>query len=68
MAFLIILLFLLVGCVSHPTPPAERPVETATGKDLGKAKEVLIEKLPSAEFFGEWEKKLKGWVPLCVSL
>jgi len=41
----------------------------AIGKDMhstSKAKEVLIEKLPSAEFFGEWEKELKGWMPLCV--
>ena len=32
----------------------------------GKAKENLMEKLPSAGFFSEWEKELKGWMPQCA--
>ncbi len=41
----------------------------AVGKDMhsaSKAKSNLMEKLPFAEFFGEWEKELKGWIPLCA--
>jgi hypothetical protein len=39
------------------------------GKDMhstSKARENLMEKLSSAEFTGEWEKELRGWMPLCA--
>ena len=45
---------------------AQKP---ATGRDMhnaSKAKGNLIEKLPSTEFMGEWEKELKSWMPLCA--
>jgi hypothetical protein len=45
---------------------AQKP---ASGRDLhnaSKAKENLMEKLSSAEFLSEWEKELKGWIPLCA--
>ena len=41
----------------------------ASGRDIhsaSKARENLIEKLSSAGFLGEWEKELKGWMPLCT--
>jgi hypothetical protein len=41
-----------------------------TGQDvnsnMSKAKERLIDNLQTADFFNEWEKEIKEWVPLCV--
>jgi len=34
--------------------------------NVNKAKENLIVKLPSAAFFAEWEKEIKGWMPQCI--
>ena len=54
------------GGESYLLLKAQKP---AMGRDMhnaSKAKASLIEKLPSAEFLGEWEKELKGWMPLCA--
>jgi hypothetical protein len=44
--------------------------ELPKGRDMhsvSRAKGNLLEKLPSANFFNEWEKELKGWIPLCAN-
>ncbi len=54
------------GGESYSLLKSQKP---AIGRDMhsvSKAKEALIEKLPSAEFFSEWEKELKRWIPLCA--
>jgi hypothetical protein len=46
-----------------------RVKETISGTDMyseNKAKEKLVEKLPSAVFFNEWEMEIKEWMPLCA--
>ena len=46
-----------------------KPREPAKGYDMhnqSRARENLIEKLPSAAFFREWETEIKGWVPQCI--
>jgi hypothetical protein len=46
-----------------------RAKEPVTGFDMhsaSRAKENLIENLPKAAFFSEWEKEVKEWVPQCA--
>jgi hypothetical protein len=31
-----------------------------------RAKDKLVESLPRAVFFNEWEMEIKEWMPLCV--
>jgi hypothetical protein len=41
----------------------------ATGNDMyseAKAKERLVENLPKATFFNEWEMEMREWVPRCA--
>jgi len=54
------------GGQSYSLLKAQTP---ATGSDMdseSKAKEKLVENLPKAFFFGEWEKEVKKWVPQCT--
>jgi hypothetical protein len=46
-----------------------RAKEPATGSDMhnkNRAMEKLVENLPRAAFFNEWEKEIKEWVPQCA--
>ena len=46
----------------------QKTKEPVRGSDMynsGKAKENLIKNLPAADFFKEWEKDIKEWVPQC---
>ena len=44
----------------------QKPVLGRDVHNASKAKENLMEKLSLAEFLSEWEKELKGWIPLCA--
>jgi hypothetical protein len=46
-----------------------RVKETISGTDMNsenRAKDKLVESLPRAVFFNEWEREIKEWMPLCA--
>jgi len=45
---------------------AKEPVTGSDAYNKNMARENLIENLPKAIFFNEWEKEIKEWVPQCV--
>jgi len=44
----------------------KEPVTASHPQNKNLAMENLIEDLPKAAFWGEWEKEIKEWIPTCV--
>jgi hypothetical protein len=51
---------------SYSLLKVKTPVVANDIHNTGKAKEKLLENLPKAVFFNEWEKEIKEWVPQCA--
>jgi len=53
------------GGVFYSTLKATKQAKGGDVRSERKAIENLMKNLPNADFFNEWEKELKGWIPQC---